>query len=90
MEATTIFEEIKLLVLEASGGMIELKTITYKDDLFDFGYTSISIVNLIELIEINYGLDLDVEKNITRLTTINNIYEVMCEKKSALANGNLL
>ena len=76
-------EAIKELVIEAAGGKKELLDISLSDDLFEFGYNSISIVNLIELLENKYGIYLEPEKNIKKLNTIENIRKILMEKSSA-------
>jgi acyl carrier protein len=73
-------ESIKKLVIEAAAGKKELLGISFSDELFEFGYNSISIVNLIELVENKYGIYLEPEKNIKKLNTIDNIYKILMEK----------
>ncbi|OQP65532.1 hypothetical protein A3860_17870 [Niastella vici] len=76
-------EGIKELVIEAAAGKKELLQISFTDDLFEFGYNSISIVNLIELLENKHGIYIEPEKNIKKLNTIENIYKILMEKSAA-------
>jgi|EndMetStandDraft_4_1072995.scaffolds.fasta_scaffold687222_2 acyl carrier protein len=78
---------IKELVIEAAVGKKELQEISATDDLFEFGYNSISIVNLIELLEDKYGIYLEPEKNIKKLNTIENIYNILMEKSAETYAG---
>lgn len=87
MKALITHAGIKELVIEAAAGKKELQEISEKDDLFEFGYNSISIVNLIELLEDKYGIYLEPEKNIKKLNTIENIYNILMEKSAATYAG---
>jgi acyl carrier protein len=87
MQKLITHEGIKELVIEAAAGKKELLEISFIDDLFEFGYNSISIVNLIELIENKYGIYLEPEKNIKKLNTIENIYKILMEKSAASYAG---
>lgn len=81
-------EGIKELVLEAGTHKKELKDISYSDDFFDFGYTSIAIVNLIELLESTYGIFIEPDKNIKRLNSVDNIYNILIERTSLQSNSH--
>lgn len=83
MHESITHEGIKKLVIDAAVGKKELLGISFSDDLFEFGYNSISIVNLIELLENKYGIYLEPEKNIKKLNTIENIYKILMEKSTA-------
>jgi acyl carrier protein len=87
MKALITYASIKELVIEAAAGKKELQEISDKDDLFEFGYNSISIVNLIELLEDKYGIYLEPEKNIKKLNTIENIYNILMQKSAATYAG---
>jgi acyl carrier protein len=87
MQQSITPEGIKQLVIDAAAGKKELLDISFSDDLFEFGYNSISIVNLIELIENKYGIYLEPEKNIKKLNTIENIYKILMEKSAASYAG---
>jgi acyl carrier protein len=87
MKALITHASIKELVIEAAAGKKELQVISDKDDFFEFGYNSISIVNLIELLEYKYGIYLEPEKNIKKLNTIENIYNILMEKSAATYAG---
>jgi acyl carrier protein len=83
MQERITHEGIKQLVIEAAAGKKELMEISFSDDLFEFGYNSVSIVNLIELLENKYGIYLEPEKNIKKLNTIENIHKFLMEKSAA-------
>jgi acyl carrier protein len=87
MKALITHAGIKELVIEAAAGKKELQEIAPTDDLFEFGYDSISIVNLIEILENKYGIYLEPEKNIKKLNTIENIYNILIEKSAATYAG---
>jgi acyl carrier protein len=74
-------EEIKLIVIESGRNIVNAQDIGYTDHLLEYGFNSISIVNLIDLLETHYGIQFNVKQDLKYLQSIESIYELLLTKE---------
>lgn len=74
-------EEIKLIVIESGRNIVNAHDIGYTDHLLEYGFNSISIVNLIDLLETHYGIHFNVKQDLKYLQSIESIYELLLTKE---------
>jgi acyl carrier protein len=77
MMKVLLLEDIKQIVIESGRNLIDAKDIGYADNLLEYGFNSIAIVNLIDLLESNYNFHFNIKQDLKHLQSIETIHSLL-------------
>jgi acyl carrier protein len=73
-------EDIKRLVIASGRRIAQIQDIGYSDNLLEYGFNSMTIVNLIDALETRFDIQVNIKEDLKFLTSIEAIHKLLLIK----------
>jgi acyl carrier protein len=80
MIKASVLEDIKQIVIASGRNIVNAADIGYADNLLTYGFNSIAMVNLIDLLENHYNINFNIKQDLKHLQSIETIHDLLLTK----------